>query len=134
MQNTGKKNRKKNPMGLIVWVIIILYFGVQAMARSYGLSFEQTLHMLLWRYRPYIVPAAAALVIFVVVFILVKAVSRIKKEEPQHTHDRTDRISYDRNETEYEHYKKQLDGFLKAGIIEKDEYRLLLNRFSQGKV
>ena len=48
-----------------------------------------------------------------------------------HTHDRTDRISYNVNETEFEHYKKQLDGFLKAGIIEKEEYHTLLNRYSR---
>ena len=63
-------------------------------------------------------------------FIKSVSVPRERKEEV-HTHDRIDRISYNVNETEAEHYRKQLDVFLKAGIIEKEEYRILINRYAR---
>ena len=41
----------------------------------------------------------------------------------------TDTVSYDKKETQADHYIKQLNGFLKAGIIEKNEYDLLIRRY-----
>ena len=61
-----------------------------------------------------------------------------KKNDPrpgrtktEHTHDRIDTEHYSATESPYQHYKTQLDGFLKAGIIEKSEYRVLLERYVQ---
>ena len=51
------------------------------------------------------------------------------KRSTVHTHDRTDTVSYDKKETQADHYIKQLNGFLKAGIIEKNEYDLLIRRY-----
>ncbi len=43
-----------------------------------------------------------------------------------HSHDRLQ--GYRGDESGLEHWKKQLDGFLEAGIIDRSEYRVLLER------
>ena len=53
-----------------------------------------------------------------------------KVHAPGHTHDRLDADCYSPSESESEHYKKQLDSFLKAGLIEKSEYRELARRYA----
>ena len=47
-----------------------------------------------------------------------------------HTHDRLDFDCYKGGESQYEHYKKQLDSFMKAGLIERSEYNILLRRYT----
>ncbi len=47
----------------------------------------------------------------------------------EHTHDKNDREDFDPNETPEEHYLKQLDGFLRAGIIDKKEYDVLSSKY-----
>ena len=44
----------------------------------------------------------------------------------EHSHDRL--AGYAGDEDKTEHWKKQLDGFLEAGIIDRSEYRVLLER------
>lgn len=51
----------------------------------------------------------------------------------EHTHDKLDFDCYNPAESEDEHYKKQLDGFLQAGIIEKAEYRELWRKYTERK-
>lgn len=53
-----------------------------------------------------------------------------KVHDSGHTHDRLDFDCYTPSESEAEHYKKQLDSFLKAGLIEKSEYRELFRRYT----
>lgn len=48
----------------------------------------------------------------------------------EHTHDRLDYDCY-RTESAAEHYKKQLDGFLDAGLIDRKEYLQLLWKFTK---
>ena len=50
-----------------------------------------------------------------------------------HTHDRLDTDCYNPAESESEHYKKQLDSFLSSGLIEKNEYKELLRRYTGQK-
>ena len=50
-----------------------------------------------------------------------------------HTHDRLDYDCFNPNESEAEHYKRQLDGFLQAGIIEKAEYKELWRKYTERK-
>ena len=57
------------------------------------------------------------------------AAAKRGKRSTVHTHDRTDTVSYDKKETQADHYIKQLNGFLKAGIFEKNEYDLLIRRY-----
>ncbi len=42
----------------------------------------------------------------------------------EHSHDRLDDIPDDDHDAE-EHWKQQLDGFLKAGLIDRAEYKVL---------
>lgn len=51
----------------------------------------------------------------------------------EHTHDKLDYDCYNPAESADEHYKKQLDGFLQAGIIEKAEYKELWRKYTERK-
>ena len=86
-----------------------------------------------------VIGALAAAVLFIVLII---TVSRLKKRRAAkrfdgikargggssaaHSHDRLQGFRGDENPAE--HWKKQLDGFLEAGIIDRSEYRVLLER------
>lgn len=48
----------------------------------------------------------------------------------EHSHDRLSAVNVSR-ETGMEHWKHQLDDFLKAGIIDRAEYNVLLERYRQ---
>lgn len=54
------------------------------------------------------------------------AVSPMSSQSVQHSHDRLQ--GYHGEETGMDHWKKQLDGFLEAGIIDRTEYKALLER------
>lgn len=54
------------------------------------------------------------------------AVSPMSGQSVQHSHDRLG--GYRGDENAADHWKKQLDGFLEAGIIDRSEYRVLLER------
>ena len=78
----------------------------------------------------------------VLVIVLAVTISRVKKVRAArrfdgvkargggtaaaHSHDRLQGYRGDEDKTE--HWKKQLDGFLEAGIIDRAEYRVLLER------
>ena len=83
---------------------------------------------------PYLIPYLI-LPVLTILFLVIGFIRRVniprERKEDIHTHDRIDRVSYNVNETEAEHYRKTLDGFLKAGIIEKEEYRILMNRYGR---
>lgn len=46
-----------------------------------------------------------------------------------HTHDRLDDDCFDPLESPADHYRKQLDSFLSAGLIDRAEYRELNKRY-----
>ena len=54
------------------------------------------------------------------------AVSPMSGQSVQHSHDRLQ--GYHGEESGMDHWKKQLDGFLEAGIIDRSEYKVLLER------
>ena len=54
------------------------------------------------------------------------SVSPMSGQAVQHSHDRLQ--GYRGEESGMDHWKKQLDGFLEAGIIDRSEYRALLER------
>ena len=54
------------------------------------------------------------------------AVSPMSSQSVQHSHDRLQ--GYHGEESGMDHWKKQLDGFLEAGIIDRAEYKALLER------
>ena len=85
------------------------------------------------------VTAAAVVVALVVLIVAVVAIAKRAKEKrfdgvraksggtaAAHSHDRLQ--GYAGNESGFEHWKKQLDGFLEAGIIDRSEYRALIER------
>ena len=51
----------------------------------------------------------------------------------EHTHDRLDFDCVNMHETEAEHYRKQLDSFLAAGLIDRAERNELLRRYEMRK-
>jgi len=52
-----------------------------------------------------------------------------KVHSPGHAHDRLDFDCYV-PENQAEHYRKQLQSFLEAGLIEKAEYREIIERYT----
>ena len=58
-----------------------------------------------------------------------------KKEESEHSHDRLQSSNTAQlcDDDTYTHWKKQLDDFLEAGIIERAEYTALLSRYKSEK-
>ena len=54
------------------------------------------------------------------------SVSPMSGQSVQHSHDRLS--GYHGEESGMDHWKKQLDGFLEAGIIDRSEYKALLER------
>ena len=135
--NNSKNRKKKNGGGL--WVLIalaVLFFNLLGEADSGDLSYA------LWRLRhadPTVVIAIVTVVIAVVIAVVAlaakkaraaadKPVSRAAQPRPatQHSHDRLQ--GYTGSEDGYEHWKKQLDSFLAAGLIDRKEYNALLER------
>ena len=53
-----------------------------------------------------------------------------KQHGGDHSHDRLDFDCYNANETYEEHNRRQLENFLKAGLITREEYRILQRRWS----
>lgn len=56
-------------------------------------------------------------------------------DQPEHSHDRlsVNNTAQVCDEDSYTHWKKQLDDFLEAGIIERSEYKALLERYRTEK-
>ena len=118
----NQKKKKGSGFGILIWLLVLLV--------GY-LANNEDVWPMIRRYRSTLIPALIVLaVILLTVWIISRISSSIKERGREHTHDRIDTISYDVNESEEEHYRKQLNGFLKAGIIEKEEYRLLLQRYT----
>lgn len=79
-------------------------------------------------------PAAgvAAAVLYLVFGVSGSAKKNAREDRPSrnvtHSHDRLDPNI--KMENGLDHYKIQLDGFLKAGIIDRKEYDVLLKKYS----
>ena len=71
----------------------------------------------------------------VLILIAVKALQQKKKAggsaKAVHSHDRLHPERAVPCETPGDHWKNQLDGFLAAGIIDRAEYRVLMQRWSK---
>ena len=118
----NQNKKKSSGSAVFIWLILFLI--------GLAVNSEDILPMI-GSYRAIFIPALITLAVIAMIVWITRSVSGGKKKKAgEHTHDRIDTVSYDVNETEAEHYRKQLDGFLKAGIIEKEEYRLLLQRYT----
>ena len=72
--------------------------------------------------------AVIAMVIGVLSFVR-KARKKAAVSQPLHSHDRLHPSETVRCESGMEHWKNQLDGFLATGIIDRNEYRVLWERY-----
>lgn len=144
MDNKNTQKPKKKSTGGFVGLIVLLV--VWALNR---VDFSRLFAWLRWTLRTGRLPmidseilgaATAGLVLFIVLIAVVKRAAKSAKERradslpsarrggtaAQHSHDRLQ--GYRGDENGAEHWKKQLDGFLAAGIIDRREYRTLLER------
>lgn len=115
----NKKNEKKKPSLFSIIIIVAILFS----AVSGELDTAQ-LYVLV-----------VLLIIIAVIAVIVLAVRNMKKNykmDFSHSHDRltpnTLKIeAYD----SFEHYKRQIDGFLAAGIIDRAEYKVLYEKYKK---
>lgn len=145
--NSNQQKKKKKGSG--VWGLIILA-AIWAINRLDADDVSHFFSRLQWRIRTgnfrldgsKIGEITAIIIGLVLIFTLFLTLSRIKKVSAAkrfdgikargggtaqaHSHDQLQ--GYRGNESAAEHWKKQLDGFLEAGIIDRSEYRVLLER------
>lgn len=146
--NNSNQQKKKNK-GSGLWVVIFLAV-IWAINNLDSENVRRFFSRLQWRIRTGnlrldgaeigAITAVAAGIILIITLCL--TLSRIKKVSAAkrfdgikarrggtaeaHSHDRLQ--GYRGDESGMEHWKKQLDGFLEAGIIDRAEYRTLLER------
>lgn len=145
MDNKNTQKPKKKSSGGFVGLIVLLV--VWALNR---VDFSRLFARLRWMLQTGRFPensetlgavAAGAVLLIVLIAVLARAVKSAKARRfdgvpsarrggtaAHHSHDRLQGYSGDENSVE--HWKKQLDGFLAAGIIDRSEYRTLLERRS----
>ena len=122
-----KRNNKQQPpaklMPTLVFLSVMMLFGVLQNA-----EFEDSEAMVL-------IPVVLIISVSVGLFIAGAKKAAFKKEESEHSHDRLQSSNTAQlcDEDTYTHWKKQLDDFFEAGIIEKSEYDTLLSRYKSGK-
>lgn len=142
MDNKKKQPVKKNASGL-VWVAVLFLIGILRQV-----DFSRLSARIRWMLRTgrvavdpetLVALVMAALALIVVIAVIVRLARRAAGKSgaapasPQrsagerHSHDRLSGYSAGR-ETADGHWKKQLDSFLEAGLIDKAEYRVLLER------
>lgn len=118
MDNKNREQKRKNsPVGLLVVFLVLVISGLRNIGESGGLIAA-------------VVAVAVAGIIAAAVISAAKKSGAAKKaaENPfDHTHDRLKRESGDVCGVD-EHWKSQLDGFLKSGIIDRAEYNELLKK------
>ncbi len=148
MANPNNKNQnqqRKKQKGSGLWGLIILAL-IWAFNRLNAEDISRFFSRLRWAFRTGNLdaagPAVAMIAVIVLVILLAVTLSRVKKiraakrfdgikargggTAAAHSHDRLQ--GYTGNESGLEHWKKQFEGFLEAGIIDRSEYRVLLER------
>lgn len=142
MNNRNKK--KKSPIGLI---IVIIMLGSSFVSSDAFFDFTRRLRRAFrtgsFRFdggeTGAVAAAAVGVVLLITLFVAIRRIKRIRVAKrfdgikargggtaAAHSHDQLQ--GYRGNESAEEHWKKQLDGFLAAGIIDRSEYRVLQER------
>ena len=141
--NTNQNRKKKKNSGL--WVLPFLAF-VWLINRLEPGDMSRFFSRLQWRiqtgqfrFDETIIAVIAGVVLLIALILTVSRVRKIRAAKrfdgirargggtaQAHSHDQLQ--GYRGNESAAEHWKKQLDGFLEAGIIDRSEYRFLLER------
>ena len=143
MDNTNKQQKpKKKGSGLwailffvVIWLINTVDFDdlayrLSRLFRGGSLSMDDMV----------IVVGIVAVLAFVLLIVTITRAKKVREAKrfdgirsfgggtaKAHSHDRVTGYSVGA-ENPQEHWKKQLDGFLAAGIIDRSEYRVLLER------
>ena len=138
-----QKPKKKNGSGLwglVILVLIWLFNRINAGDLSrFSMRLRWALRTGDFRMDGAPVIAIAAIVLIIVLAVTLTRIKKVRAEKrfdgirarsggtaAAHSHDRLQ--GYAGNESSAEHWKKQLDGFLAAGIIDRSEYRVLMER------
>ncbi len=138
-----QKPKKKNGSGLwglVILVLIWLFNRINAGDLSrFFMRLRWALRTGDFRMDGAPVIAIAAIVLIIVLAVTLTRIKKVRAEKrfdgvrargggtaAAHSHDRLQ--GYAGNESSTEHWKKQLDGFLAAGIIDRSEYRVLMER------
>ena len=146
-------NQKKKKKGGAWWLLFLVI--IWAVNNLDGEKVRRFFQRLQWQFRTgrvdmrALTAAGAVVVALVVLVIIVSAIAKSAKnkrfdgikrqrgassasvspmsgQSVQHSHDRLS--GYHGEESGADHWKKQLDGFLEAGIIDRSEYKALLER------
>ena len=137
----NQKKKKKGGAG--AWAVIAAVIIIVNMINSVD-EWEIRRFFMQLRHNPTLAIAILAIVISVVIALIALAANkkRMAADQPvrrsstaarsggtaaQHSHDRIQGYTAG-SEDAYLHWKKQLDGFLAAGIIDRKEYIALLER------
>ena len=142
MNQQNSRNRKKKKGGGL-WGLLAAFIIIFNMLASEvdGRDFDYYLWRL--RHNPTLLAVIVGVVIVVVIVAVSLAIQKAKgvEDKPtsrgtaaqrggapaQHSHDRIQGYTTGA-ESGYMHWKKQLDGFLAAGLIDRKEYMALLER------
>jgi len=118
----NEKNKKKNGIGLIIFFIFIVLKYIMNMLDGGAIG---------------VVFAVVAVIVLAAVIVGVLKKTRSAESgtivtAKQHSHDQ---LTVSREELAscegLNHYKIQLDGFLKAGIIDRAEYNVLMRKYRE---
>ena len=144
--NPNRSNQqKKKKKGSGLWGLILLAV-IWAFNRLNSEDVARFFSRLRWMFRTgnfrlddSFIAVIAAIVLVIVLSVTIVRIKKVRAERrfdgikaksggtaATHSHDQLQ--GYRGNESPAEHWKKQLDGFLAAGIIDRSEYRVLLER------
>lgn len=117
MKNKKNKKNKKSPIPALIILAVFLLSAI-------GDELDSDVFM------PILSIIIIIAVIAAVLYFAVKSVKKNISMDFDHSHDRlssnTLKIeAYD----SFEHYKRQIDGFLAAGIIDRAEYKVLYEKY-----
>lgn len=116
------KKEKKKPTALI-WIALFIFISI--ISEVDGFDSDVFIGLIVF--------VIFAVVIFSVVRAIVKASRKVKGEPAAHSHDRlsTKNTNFVESIDGFEHYRRQLDGFLEAGIIDRNEYKVLFKKYRE---
>lgn len=116
------KKEKKKPTALI-WIAVIIFIYLISEVEYFDSDAIIGIVVLI----------IAAAVIFAVIRSIITAARTSKGETVTHSHDRlsNNNTIFVESIDGFEHYKRQLDGFLEAGIIDKNEYKVLFRKYRE---
>ena len=144
--NPNRSNQqKKKKKGSGLWGLILLAV-IWAFNRLNSEDVARFFSRLRWMFRTgnfrlddSFIAVIAAIVLVIVLSVTIVRIKKVRAARrfdgikaksggtaAAHSHDQLQ--GYRGNESPAEHWKKQLDGFLAAGIIDRSEYRVLLER------